>query len=59
MAVSDCNKAQEFNPKYVKALLRKGTALEAMKQTSEAKTAFADALRSGILMQIVYAQVSK
>lgn len=50
MAVSDCNKAQEFNPKYVKALLRKGTALEAMKQTSEAKTAFADALRGGLVI---------
>ena len=45
MAVSDCKKANEYNPNYVKAYLRKGTALEAMKQTVEAKNAFAEALR--------------
>lgn len=44
MAVSDCEKANKYNPNYVKAYLRKGTALEAMKKNSEAKAAFSAAL---------------
>lgn len=44
LCLSDCNSAIEINPKFMKAYLRKGTALEAMKRTSEAKQIFQKAL---------------
>jgi stress-induced-phosphoprotein 1 len=44
MAVSDCDKCIEKDPKFVKAYIRKGHALLAMRDTPRAAKAFEDAL---------------
>lgn len=44
LAVSDCDKAIKFNPKYIKGYLRKGTALEAMRRNTSARDEFQKAL---------------
>lgn len=44
LAVSDCDKANKLDSTYLKAYLRKGTALEGLKKTSDAKSVFQKAM---------------
>jgi len=45
LAIADCKSANKMNPSYFKAYIRLGMAFEATKSTSEAKTAFHEAMQ--------------